>query len=275
MTARKKTKARSIDTKDKILRQGKPIKEKASNAKNVSAALEGLKEGQVRNPWIEFAEAHPTGTIVVGKVSNVRSMRALVDFGQGVEGHLHVDCVVPYHLQALQHHDLRKYLKVGDVVEAVVKKVEAKQPKLVLQIDSQEFAKFDKRIGSGHPTDEDMDFEIKGVIEAAQTLRDASKEVLQIGLSLAELETAKSREIAEQFLEIAQARLEDADAAVSGGASEAAALLGKKRAAGLTPEHQRKAAEARSKKLSAKRRSEIAKSGADKRWKKAKSNGDS
>lgn len=58
------------------------------------------------------------------------------------------------------------------------------------------------------------------------------------------------------------------DEAAAADSSQAATLLGKKRAASLTSEHQRKAATARSAKLSAEERSDIAKAAAAKRWNK-------
>ncbi len=63
---------------------------------------------------------------------------------------------------------------------------------------------------------------------------------------------------------------EQSNEAAAVNSSQAAALLGKKRAASLTSEHQRNAATARSAKLSAKERSDIAKAAATKRWNKEK-----
>lgn len=63
---------------------------------------------------------------------------------------------------------------------------------------------------------------------------------------------------------------EQTNEAAAVNSSQAAALLGKKRAASLTSEHQRNAATARSAKLSAKERSDIAKAAAAKRWNKEK-----
>ena len=96
------------------------------NAETERVSL-GLKQ-ITEDPWSRAAEKYPPGTVVRGKVVSLTDYGAFVELEQGIEGLVHVSEMS--WTRRVKHPS--KMVAVGDVVEAVVLDVDAKQKRITL-----------------------------------------------------------------------------------------------------------------------------------------------
>ena len=80
----------------------------------------GIKQLE-NDPFGKFLDDHPKGSMVTGEISAVDSKKAVVDLGEGLQGHIRA----PEVSQELVK-DVQDYLKVGDKVEAKLIGIERK-----------------------------------------------------------------------------------------------------------------------------------------------------
>jgi len=88
----------------------------------------GIKQLE-KDPWEEFAEKHPPGSVVSGKVTNVTEFGVFVEIEEGIEGLVHIS--------ELSHRRVKtasELYSMGDEVTAVVKNVEVTNRKIRLSI---------------------------------------------------------------------------------------------------------------------------------------------
>ncbi|HOJ51825.1 MAG TPA: 30S ribosomal protein S1 [Syntrophales bacterium] len=88
----------------------------------------GLKQLE-KDPWEEFAEKCPPGSVVQGKVTNVTEFGVFVEVGEGIEGLIHIS--------ELSHKRIKsasELYSAGDEVSASVKSIDTKNRKIRLSI---------------------------------------------------------------------------------------------------------------------------------------------
>jgi small subunit ribosomal protein S1 len=86
-----------------------------------------------KDPFSNFVAENPKGNIIKGVVSEVDVKGAMIDLGDGVEGHLRVS-----ELGREKVEDARSVLKVGDEVEAKFTGVDRKKRIITLSIKAKE-----------------------------------------------------------------------------------------------------------------------------------------
>lgn len=74
----------------------------------------GLKQTQP-DPWAELMEKYPAGTIVDGKVTNVVSFGAFVEFADNIEGLVHISELATKHIDSP-----KQVVKPGDTVKVKI-----------------------------------------------------------------------------------------------------------------------------------------------------------
>jgi len=92
----------------------------------------GIKQ-LAKDPFSSFLADHPKGSIVKGTVRDVDAKGAVIDLGNGVEGHLRASELARDRVE-----DARTVLKVGDEVEAKFTGVDRKGRSIALSIKAKE-----------------------------------------------------------------------------------------------------------------------------------------
>jgi len=92
----------------------------------------GVKQ-LAKDPFSAWIAEHPKGTIIVGAVKEVDAKGAVIDLGNGVDGHLRAS-----ELSRDRVEDARTLLKVGDEVEAKFTGVDRKGRTIALSIKAKE-----------------------------------------------------------------------------------------------------------------------------------------
>jgi len=92
----------------------------------------GVKQLQP-DPWDEIAGNYPIGTKVSGKIIKVTSFGAFAEFGDGLEGLIHIS-----QLSSKDVSDTEQVVKVDDEINAKVVKVDIKNKKIALSIKAHE-----------------------------------------------------------------------------------------------------------------------------------------
>jgi len=92
----------------------------------------GIKQ-LAKDPFSTWIAEHPKGTIVTGTVKEVDAKGAIIDLGNGIEGHLRAS-----ELSRDRVEDARMVLKVGDEVEAKFTGVDRKGRNIALSIKAKE-----------------------------------------------------------------------------------------------------------------------------------------
>jgi len=95
----------------------------------ISLGIKQLEE----DPFTSFVREHPKGSVVKGAVSEVDAKGAVVQLGQGVEGHLRASEMTRDRVE-----DARTLLKVGDPIEAKFVGVDRKNRTITLSIKAKE-----------------------------------------------------------------------------------------------------------------------------------------
>ncbi len=80
----------------------------------------GVKQME-SDPFGKFLEDHPKGSIVTGTVSSMDAKRAIIDLGEGLQGHLRAA-----ELSSEPVKDIQEHLKVGDEITARLLSVDRK-----------------------------------------------------------------------------------------------------------------------------------------------------
>ena len=86
----------------------------------------GIKQTQ-ESPIVQFQRAHPTGSLVTGKVTRFAPFGAFVDVGNGLEGLIHISQIDEKRVELPE-----KVLQQGEEVTCKVVKIEAKNGKISL-----------------------------------------------------------------------------------------------------------------------------------------------
>jgi small subunit ribosomal protein S1 len=87
----------------------------------------GVKQLE-RNPWDDIPRKYPVGTKIKGKVTSIADFGAFVEIEPGIEGLIYSSEV------GANVEDHREVVKEGDIVEALVVRVEAAEQKVALSI---------------------------------------------------------------------------------------------------------------------------------------------
>ncbi|MFH1394677.1 MAG: 30S ribosomal protein S1 [Candidatus Omnitrophota bacterium] len=95
---------------------------------NVRVSL-GLKQA-VPNPWEDIAAKYPEGSVVKGKVVNIMPYGVFVELEKGIEGLIHIS---EFSWSKKFSHPSEKF-KIGDIVEALILKIDKDNQKLSLGI---------------------------------------------------------------------------------------------------------------------------------------------
>ncbi|MCX7982789.1 MAG: 30S ribosomal protein S1 [Syntrophales bacterium] len=88
----------------------------------------GIKQLE-KDPWEEFAEKNPPGSVVTGRVTNVTEFGVFVEVEEGIEGLIHIS--------ELSHKRVKSASELyspGDEVTAVVKSIDVKSRKIRLSV---------------------------------------------------------------------------------------------------------------------------------------------
>jgi small subunit ribosomal protein S1 len=92
----------------------------------------GLKQIE-KNPWEELNAKYPSGSTVVGKVTNITDFGIFVEIEEGIEGLVHIS-----ELSSRRVKTSSELFAVGDNVSAIVKNVDPKSRKIRLSIKDYE-----------------------------------------------------------------------------------------------------------------------------------------
>ena len=92
----------------------------------------GIKQ-LLPDPWDEIAGNYPIGTEVSGKIIKVTGFGAFAEFGDGLEGLIHVSQLSSKNITAPE-----EAVKVDDSIKAKVIKVDTKDKKIALSIKAYE-----------------------------------------------------------------------------------------------------------------------------------------
>ena len=87
----------------------------------------GLKQ-LVPHPWETIELKFPEGTRITGRVMSVRSFGAFVELEPGVEGLVHISEMS----WTRKISDARKFVKVGDVIDAIVLELDTEDQRISL-----------------------------------------------------------------------------------------------------------------------------------------------
>ena len=85
------------------------------------------------DPWDEIAGNYPVGTEVSGKIIKVTSFGAFAEFGEGLEGLIHIS-----QLSSKNVSDPEEAVKLDDEINAKVIKVDINNKKIALSIKAHE-----------------------------------------------------------------------------------------------------------------------------------------
>jgi small subunit ribosomal protein S1 len=105
-----------------------------AETERVSLGLKQISD----DPWSKAAEKYVPGTVVRGKVVSLKDYGAFIELEQGIEGLVHISEMS--WTRRVKHPS--KMVAVGDVVEAVVLEIDAKQNRISLgmkQLESNPF----------------------------------------------------------------------------------------------------------------------------------------
>ena len=86
-----------------------------------------------RDPFSSFLAEHSKGSIVIGEISEVDARGAVVDLGDGVEGHIRAS-----ELDRERVEDARTVLKVGEKLEAKFVGVDRKKRTISLSVKAKD-----------------------------------------------------------------------------------------------------------------------------------------
>jgi len=92
----------------------------------------GIKQME-KNPFQNFVAEHAKGSIVKGKVLSVDAKGAIIDLGDGIEGHLRASELDRDHVE-----DARTVLNVGDDIEAKFTGVDRKNQTIALSVKAKD-----------------------------------------------------------------------------------------------------------------------------------------
>ncbi|MDY6821143.1 MAG: S1 RNA-binding domain-containing protein [Deferribacterota bacterium] len=82
------------------------------------------------NPWDSIKKKHPEGSVVKGKVKDIKDFGIFIDFGEHIDGLIRKTDISWTENQL----DLEKLYKVGDIIEAKVLKIEPEKERIHLGI---------------------------------------------------------------------------------------------------------------------------------------------
>jgi small subunit ribosomal protein S1 len=82
-----------------------------------------------RDPWANFVEAHPTGTIVDGSVSKLANFGAFVTLEEGVEGMVHISELSE---DRIMHPE--QVVKIGDQIKVEITNIDMRERKISLSV---------------------------------------------------------------------------------------------------------------------------------------------
>lgn len=94
--------------------------------KRVSLGLKQL----VENPWDTIQERYPVGKTISGPVVKVTNSGAFINLEDGIDGFLHIDDIS----WTKKYKSMDQFCKEGDIVEAVVSKVEPENKRIKLSV---------------------------------------------------------------------------------------------------------------------------------------------
>ena len=94
--------------------------------KRVSLGLKQLEE----NPWDTITERYPVGKVISGPVVKVTQSGAFINLGDGIDGFLHIDDIS----WTKKYKSMDQFCKEGDVVDAVISKVEPENRRIKLSV---------------------------------------------------------------------------------------------------------------------------------------------
>ena len=145
---------RNIKHPSEILKKGDEIEAVVLSVdkENERFAL-GYKQ-LTNDPWEEFKNAHPAGTLIKGTISEVQPKGVILDFGNNISGFL------GFHDHVSENEeDVKKTLEVGKELETGIKKFDDKLRKVMLSTKSykkaqekQDVKEFMKKQGSSKVT---------------------------------------------------------------------------------------------------------------------------
>lgn len=92
----------------------------------------GIKQMH-KNPWVEFTERFPPGSVVSGKITSITDFGVFVEIEEGIEGLVHISELSPRRVKSAA-----EIYSVGDTVSAVVKSVDPQNRKIRLSIKDYE-----------------------------------------------------------------------------------------------------------------------------------------
>ncbi|MDO5658012.1 MAG: 30S ribosomal protein S1 [Paracoccus sp. (in: a-proteobacteria)] len=93
----------------------------------------GLKQ-TMRNPWDQFAETHPTGTVIEGEVKNITEFGLFVGLEGDIDGMVHLSDIS----WDARGEDAIQDFRKGDMVRAVVQEVDVEKERISLSIKALE-----------------------------------------------------------------------------------------------------------------------------------------
>ena len=93
----------------------------------------GIKQLE-QDPFSSWMAEHPKGTLVTGTIKEVDAKLAVIDLGDGIEGHIRAADVARERVD-----DVRSHLKEGDTVEAKFVAVDRKNRAISLSIKAKDF----------------------------------------------------------------------------------------------------------------------------------------
>ena len=107
----------------------------------------GLKQ-KTANPWLAIDEKYPIGSKVKGKVVNITAYGAFVELEEGIEGLMHISQMS--WTKKIIHPS--EFVKIGDVVEAIVLSLEKAEGKISLgmkQLETNPWEKVEEKYPVG------------------------------------------------------------------------------------------------------------------------------
>ncbi|MDO5528111.1 MAG: 30S ribosomal protein S1 [Paracoccus sp. (in: a-proteobacteria)] len=93
----------------------------------------GLKQ-TMRNPWDQFAETHPAGTVIEGEVKNITEFGLFVGLEGDIDGMVHLSDIS----WDARGEDAIQDFRKGDMVRAVVQEVDVEKERISLSIKALE-----------------------------------------------------------------------------------------------------------------------------------------
>jgi small subunit ribosomal protein S1 len=118
-----------VEHPSEVLQKGQEVEVAVLNVDVERQRLSlGLK--QLRpNVWDQFIEVHKTGDVIEGTVTKLTNFGAFIELQEGLEGLLHVSEIADRHVK-----DPSDELKVGDVLQVRILKIETDSRKIALSL---------------------------------------------------------------------------------------------------------------------------------------------